>query len=187
MQTKAKRRALFAVGVFMGISVLILSIWNLQMQKDHRAFSQACAASCAFVYDHLAECGQAFTNYAATRDICYLNQAQNAAAKTTAACYAWGESYAYRADYDTADDAIQEWVIQFLIQTDAYLAGLKEHGISAQDEAVLDAMAEVFQGDASGRVTFMSVFWNAMQSDLDESPVWFYLTYENGDLERPDF
>ena len=106
MQTKVKRSTVIAVSVLLCGAVLALWVWNVQMWKGQRMLSEACSAARVFVYDHLEECGQAFANYAATGDGSYLDQAQQAAAKTAAACYAWGETYPYRADYDTADEAI---------------------------------------------------------------------------------
>lgn len=109
MQTKVKRPMVITVSILLYSAVLALGAWNMQMWKSHRVFLEACSAARVFVYDHLAKCGRAFANYAATGDSCYLDQAQQAAAKTAAACYAWGETYPYRADYDTADDAIQKY------------------------------------------------------------------------------
>ena len=91
MQTKVKRSTVIAVSVLLCGAVLALWVWNVQMWKGQRMLSEACSAARVFVYDHLEECGQAFANYAATGDGSYLDQAQQAAAKTAAACYAWGE------------------------------------------------------------------------------------------------
>ena len=133
MQTKVKRSTVIAVSVLLCGAVLALWVWNVQMWKGQRMLSEACSAARVFVYDHLEECGQAFANYAATGDGSYLDQAQQAAAKTAAACYAWGETYPYRADYDTADEAIQEWGIQFLVKTEEYLEGLDKTDLSAEE------------------------------------------------------
>ena len=187
MQTKVKRSTVIAVSVLLCGAVLALWVWNVQMWKGQRMLSEACSAARVFVYDHLEECGQAFANYAATGDGSYLDQAQQAAAKTVAACYAWGETYPYRADYDTADEAIQEWGIQFLVKTEEYLEGLDKTDLSAEEQTVLDALAGVFQADDAGRITFMSLFWNASHSSLVDGSVWPYLTYDEGVLQRPDF
>lgn len=186
MQTRVKRPIVMTISILLCGTVLVLGICSIWIWRDHCKFSEASDAARVFVYDHMAECGQAFADYVATEDSRYLEQAQQAATKTASACYAWGESYPYRADDDTADDAIQEWGIQFLIKTAEYLEGLDKNDVSEEDQGVLDTLAEIFQPDETGRITFMSIFWNTSHSNLNDSPLCPYLTFDDGVLQRPE-
>ena len=172
---------LLAFFVGMGCMYLLCSnMLPLMPQSNAAAISD-------YVYDELQRSGDALLAYHQSGSGEDLADAKDAIAKVITVCRACEDSYEYRSDYDSANDIICEWGVNFLICVYHYI---DEKGLES-DPATMETLADVFcplseQGD---HTTFFSLFWNACQTDLDQThPEWMVnIVYENGVLQRPDF
>ena len=180
--------------------MIVESILLIDCIKDAQAdklqeMDAILVSSRKIVYTEMEKAGTALHAYEETFDPAYLSEARSAVGKVSAVCAAYGDSYAYRDDVDTADDIIQEWGIQFLMKLYSYLDDWCTNGVSAEENNTLSALAEVFQPVSDGssgknapKITFMSLYWNASHASLAEDPTWMNLiTYDSGTLQRPDF
>lgn len=198
MKISHKRILLFVMIVE---SILLIGcITALLIVKDAQAdklqeMDAILVSSRKIVYTEMEKAGTALHAYEETFDPAYLSEARSAVGKVSTVCAAYGDSYAYRDDVDTADDIIQEWGIQFLMKLYSYLDDWCTNGVSAEGNNTLSALAEVFQPVPDGssdknapKITFMSLYWNASNASLAEDPTWMNLiTYDSGTLQRPDF